>query len=83
MVRVGGLVVPGTVERSAELRVRFGVSDFEDPDSPILYVRHEGVLPDLFKEDSGVVVTGRLLNGELDATEVLAKHDENYRPKLD
>ena len=83
MVRVGGLVVPGTLERGGDLRVRFGVSDFEDPDSPVLYVRHEGVLPDLFKEDSGVVVTGRLLNGELDASEVLAKHDENYRPILD
>ena len=83
LVRIGGLVVPGSVVRGEALRVAFSVSDFENPDSRTLRVTHQGVLPDLFKEDSGVVVTGRWDGTVLEATEVLAKHDENYRPKLD
>ena len=82
LIRVGGLVVPGSVEKSEGLRTDFAVVDFEQPDNPALRVSYTGILPDLFKEDSGVVLTGKLVAGELQATEVLAKHDENYTPKL-
>ncbi len=60
------------------------MNDFErEMKAPIL-VTYQGVLPDLFREGQGVVITGELV-GELDfiATEVLAKHDENYQPKID
>ena len=82
--RIGGLVVDGSVENDASLTTRFAVKDFErEMDAPIL-VTYKGVLPDLFREGQGVVISGRLV-GELDfvATEVLAKHDENYQPKID
>lgn len=80
-VRVGGLVVPGSVVREPKLKTTFRVRDFEGDAPGELSVSYTGVLPDLFKEDSGVVLTGRLDNTDLDASEVLAKHDENYMPK--
>ena len=82
LIRVGGLVVPGSVIRSDGLKTDFQVVDFENPENPALSVSYTGILPDLFKEDSGVVLTGRLVGGRVEATEVLAKHDENYTPKL-
>jgi len=82
LIRVGGLVVPGSVITTDGLKTDFQVVDFETPDNPALRVSYTGILPNLFKEDSGVVLTGRLVNGRLEATEVLAKHDENYTPKL-
>lgn len=82
-IRVGGLVQPGSVETLPELRTEFTIVDFEAPDSAPLKVAYTGILPDLFKEDSGVVVTGRVDDGVLEASELLAKHDENYMPKLD
>lgn len=82
-IRVGGLVVEDSVVRGEDLAVRFQVSDFEPPYEGELTVLHRGILPDLFKENSGVVLTGSIIDGALVADEVLAKHDENYRPKLD
>ncbi|MEP1230859.1 MAG: cytochrome c maturation protein CcmE [Litorimonas sp.] len=82
--RIGGLVVEGSVEKDGNLTTRFAINDFErDMETPIL-VSYQGVLPDLFREGQGVVITGMLV-GELDfvASEVLAKHDENYQPKID
>ncbi|TCO77798.1 cytochrome c maturation protein CcmE [Chromatocurvus halotolerans] len=77
-IRVGGMVVDGSVERSSEtLEVRFLVTDYEAV-VPVVYV---GILPDLFAEGEGAVAAGTLnADGVLQATEVLAKHDENYMP---
>lgn len=77
--RIGGLVVDGSVQREeGSLDLRFSVTD-TNCELPVSYV---GVLPDLFREGQGVVAEGRILaDGSLQATEVLAKHDENYMPK--
>ncbi len=77
-IRVGGMVVTGSVERSDQsLAVRFELTDFQ-ASVPVVY---EGILPDLFDEDQGAVAAGVLgSDGVLKATEVLAKHDENYMP---
>jgi cytochrome c-type biogenesis protein CcmE len=76
--QLGGMVKNGSVQRtSGTLEVRFLVTDFQH-DVPVVY---NGLLPDLFKENSGVVTNGRLNDkGEFIADEVLAKHDENYMP---
>ncbi|HEY1326906.1 MAG TPA: cytochrome c maturation protein CcmE [Casimicrobiaceae bacterium] len=76
--RIGGLVVPGSLRRDANsLTVRFDVTDTAQT-IPVVYT---GLLPDLFKEGKGVVAQGTLqADGTFRATEVLAKHDENYMP---
>jgi cytochrome c-type biogenesis protein CcmE len=76
--RLGGMVEPGSVHRSAgSLEINFVVTDFKHK----VPVRYTGVLPDLFKENAGVVTHGRLqAGGQFVADEVLAKHDENYMP---
>ena len=76
-MRVGGLVVEGSVVRSVDAHVRFEVTDF----SETLTVTYVGLLPDLFREGQGVVTEGVLLaDGTFAADTVLAKHDENYMP---
>jgi cytochrome c-type biogenesis protein CcmE len=77
--RLGGMVKPGSVSRSKNsLGVQFVVTDFKQ-DLPVQYV---GVLPDLFREGKGVIAEGSLnAQGVFIATQVLAKHDENYMPK--
>jgi cytochrome c-type biogenesis protein CcmE len=77
-IRVGGMVVAGSIQRSPDsLAVRFEVTDYQAR-VPVVY---EGILPDLFDEEQGAVVAGVLDgDGVLRATEVLAKHDENYMP---
>lgn len=77
-IRVGGMVREGSVQRSDDsLEVRFVITDFE-ADVPAVY---EGILPDLFGEGQGAVASGVLNEqGVLVASEVLAKHDENYMP---
>ena len=76
--RLGGMVRPGTVERRCgSLDMNFVVTDFKR-DVP---VRYSGVVPDLFRENQGVVAHGRLgADGVFVADEILAKHDENYMP---
>jgi cytochrome c-type biogenesis protein CcmE len=76
--RLGGLVVGGSVERAGnDGVVRFRLSD-EVNEVP---VRYQGILPDLFREGQGIVAQGVLgRNGVFVASEVLAKHDENYMP---
>jgi cytochrome c-type biogenesis protein CcmE len=76
--RIGGLVVPGSLQRdSNSLTVHFSVTDTART-IPVVYT---GLLPDLFKEGKGVVAQGTLqADGTFRATEVLAKHDENYMP---
>ena len=76
--RVGGMVEPGSVQRQADgVTVRFVVTDTAKS-VPVVY---RGLLPDLFREGKGVVTQGRLgADGTFQASEVLAKHDENYTP---
>jgi len=76
--RLGGMVVKGSVVRTpGSLDVRFAVTDFRST----VPVHYANVLPDLFKEDAGVVAYGRLNEeGVFMADEVLAKHDEQYMP---
>lgn len=76
--RIGGMVEEGSVKREADgLTVRFVVTDTAHT-MPVVY---RGVLPDLFKEGKGVVAEGKLgPDGVFTATQVLAKHDENYMP---
>ncbi|MCK9387028.1 MAG: cytochrome c maturation protein CcmE [Sulfuritalea sp.] len=74
--RIGGMVKEGTVKRQ-DMTVRFVVTDTVK-DIPVAYT---GILPDLFREGKGAVVQGRLAaDGLFTASEVLAKHDENYMP---
>ncbi len=76
--RIGGLVESNSVKRESDgLTVRFNVTDTAKT-VPVVYT---GILPDLFKEGKGVVAQGKLgPDGAFHATEVLAKHDENYMP---
>lgn len=74
--RVGGMVKEGSLKKDGE-NVQFVVTDFAH-DVPVTY---KGMLPDLFKEGKGVVAQGKLLEAnQFAASEVLAKHDENYMP---
>ena len=77
-IRLGGMVVDGSIERSeTDLDTTFWVTDYEAS----VAVRYSGILPDLFAEGEGVVAEGTLNeSGMLVATQVLAKHDENYMP---
>ena len=76
--RIGGMVKEGSVKREADgVTVNFIVTDTEKD----LLVAYKGILPDLFKEGKGAVVQVKpSSSGEYVATEVLAKHDENYMP---
>jgi cytochrome c-type biogenesis protein CcmE len=75
--RLGGMVTKGSVQRvPGSLTVHFVVTDFQH-DVPVAY---DKVLPDLFREGTGVVAYGRMHDGTFVADEVLAKHDENYMP---
>lgn len=74
--RIGGLVKEGSVKRQ-DMTVHFIITDTAK-EIPVAYT---GILPDLFRDGKGAVVQGRLGNdGIFAATEVLAKHDENYMP---
>jgi cytochrome c-type biogenesis protein CcmE len=74
--RIGGMVQEGSVKRDG-LTVNFVITDMAK-NIPVAYT---GILPDLFKEGKGAVIQGRLdPNGQFIASEVLAKHDENYMP---
>jgi len=76
--RLGGLVEPGSVKRAADgLGVQFTVTD----GAARMGVQYVGILPDLFSEGKGVIARGALDDsGRFHASEVLAKHDENYMP---
>ena len=74
--RIGGMVKEGSIKRQ-DVTVNFVVTDTVK-EIPVAYT---GILPDLFKEGKGAVVQGKLgADGKFTATEVLAKHDENYMP---
>ena len=76
LIRLGGLVVEGSVKRNTEdLNVQFNLTD----NAGDVTVKYNGILPDLFREDQGIVTMGKLgKDGIFIASEVLAKHDENY-----
>jgi cytochrome c-type biogenesis protein CcmE len=74
--RVGGMVKEGSLVKDGE-NIQFVVTDFAHE----VPVKYKGLLPDLFKEGKGVVAQGKLSENKLfAASEVLAKHDENYMP---
>ncbi len=77
-IRAGGMVVEGSVVRAADsLDVQFTVTD----GASLLVVQHRGILPDLFDEGEAAIAAGKVdENLVLQATEVLAKHDEKYTP---
>jgi cytochrome c-type biogenesis protein CcmE len=77
-IRAGGMVREGSVQRAAQgLEVVFVVTDYDQD----VTVQYEGILPDMFAEGQGVVAIGALdARGRFVATEVLAKHDEEYMP---
>ena len=86
-IKIGGLVVPRSIEKDDEITTRFLIVDFPEAAGDLvdyeksIRVEYEGVLPDLFAEGDGVVVTGVLIESNfLKADDVLAKHDENYQP---
>ena len=73
--RIGGMVVDDSLKRSdQDLSVQFEITDT----AKSVPVRYTGILPDLFREGQGVVALGRLDGNTFVASEVLAKHDENY-----
>ena len=77
-IRIGGLVKDGSIVKSNDgITVRFEVTDLKYS-IPAIY---KGPLPDLFKENQGVVAEGQLTEGIFRAKTILAKHDENYMPK--
>ena len=74
--RIGGLVEVGTLKRGQGETIEFTVTD----GGASILATYAGVLPDLFEEGQGMVGTGRYINGVFEASEILAKHDENYMP---
>ena len=74
-IKLGGMVKTGSVIRNGT-KIKFIATDFVK-EVPVIF---DGVPPDLFKEDSGVVVLGYFLDGMFQAEEIFAKHDENYMP---
>ncbi len=92
-IRIGGLVVPNSVHRDSDsLKVSFKLADMRMPivfndDDLVVTVKYDGILPDLFREGQGIVANGVLVKDGsssgflIEASEVLAKHDENYMPK--
>ena len=73
--KLGGMVKEGSVKKT-DLEVVFIVTDFNEE----ILISYQGILPNLFKENSGVVASGNLDGNIFKAKEILAKHDENYMP---
>ena len=74
-IKIGGMVLENSVVRE-QSKVIFTVTDYKN----YIEVVYEGIVPDLFKEGSGIVALGFMQNETFYAQEVLAKHDENYMP---
>lgn len=74
--KLGGMVKEDSLQMLEDLNVSFTVTDFENE----IIVIYSGVLPNLFKENSGVVASGFLSKNQFIAFEILAKHDEKYMP---
>ena len=77
-IPIGGLVEQGSLEKSKDgLVANFRITDLQN----VVPVTFKGILPNLFREGQGIVAAGQLVKGSFIASEVLAKHDENYMPK--
>ncbi|WP_112309956.1 cytochrome c maturation protein CcmE [Pseudogemmobacter bohemicus] len=77
--RLGGLVKAGSIVNRAGVQFDFIITD-GGAEIPVAYVGNDP-RPDLFKENTGTIATGKLINGTFEATTLLAKHDETYMPK--
>ena len=75
--RIGGLVRDGSLVRGSGTVIYFIVTD----GNKSVPVEYSGILPDLFAEGQGMIATGNYIGGKFIASEILAKHDENYMPK--
>ncbi len=75
--RIGGLVEVDSLIRGQGETIRFNVTD----GGAAIAVAYTGILPDLFSEGTGMIATGKLVNNVFVASEILAKHDEQYMPK--
>ena len=75
--RIGGLVKDGSLVRDSGTVIYFIVTD----GNKSVPVEYSGILPDLFAEGQGMIATGKYIGGKFIASEILAKHDENYMPK--
>ncbi|NDV01414.1 cytochrome c maturation protein CcmE [Pseudoroseicyclus tamaricis] len=75
--RLGGLVEDGSLVRGQGTQISFRVTD-GSYEIPVIY---DGILPDLFEENQGMIGQGRYINGTFEAIEILAKHDEDYQPR--
>lgn len=85
--KIGGIVLPGSIERRDDETVSFAIVDFEEGDLVVdnnpstIQVVYAGLLPDLFRAEEQAVVTGNMKDGQVfTAVEVMARHDENYEP---
>lgn len=76
-IRLGGLVKTGSIVAREDGSIRFTVTDLTRE----IDVEYRGLLPTLFREGQGVVASGKITNNHMVASEILAKHDENYMPK--
>jgi cytochrome c-type biogenesis protein CcmE len=77
MIRIGGFVKKNSIKRNSNGRHDFIITDKKNS----IFVFYNGILPDLFREEQGVVVEGKLVNNKvIEASTVFAKHDENYMP---
>ena len=75
-IRIGGLVKENSILKEGK-KISFKVYDGLDE----ILVTYNGILPDLFREEQGIVALGKIENKNFSAIEILAKHDENYMPK--
>ena len=75
--RIGGLVQEGSLLRGSGAVINFIVTDGNNS----VLVEYSGILPDLFAEGQGMIATGNFVDGKFIASEILAKHDENYMPR--
>ena len=75
-IRIGGLVKENSILKEGK-KISFKIHDGIDE----ILVNYNGILPDLFREEQGIVALGKIQNKNFSAIEILAKHDENYMPK--
>ncbi len=75
-IRIGGLVKENSILKEGK-KISFKIHDGIDE----ILVIYNGILPDLFREEQGIVALGKIENKKFSAIEILAKHDENYMPK--
>ena len=75
--RLGGLVEDSSLVKSSGKKISFNITDNQNS----IPTSFEGILPDLFAENQGVIASGKYINGVFVAEEILAKHDESYLPK--